>query len=123
VPKHLRNADRDSEWGYSRYRGWVQGYAIHLLCSATPGFVPVPLDADAVTANVPENGVFASIIEYLHDKTNADSGYDDGKLTQKREPRKNNNIHYAWRNTSTQRHVDYPISVSSNRRGGNACSD
>jgi len=93
VPKHLRNVVRDSEWGYSRYRGWVQGYAIHLLCSATPGFVPVPLDADAATANVPENGVFASMIDYLHDKTKyvvADSGYDDGKLTHKCELRKNN---------------------------------
>jgi hypothetical protein len=47
VPTHLRNVDRGSQWGYSRYRGWVQGYAIHLLCSATPGFVPFPLDADA----------------------------------------------------------------------------
>jgi hypothetical protein len=46
VPTHLRNVDRDSQWGYSRYRGWVQGYTIHLLCSATPGFFPVPLDAD-----------------------------------------------------------------------------
>ena len=92
VPKHLRNVDRDSEWGYSRYRGWVQGYAIHLLCSATPGYVPVPLDADATTANVPENRIFASMIDHLHDTTKyivADSGYDDRTLTEKCELRKN----------------------------------
>ena len=67
VPKNLRNVDTDSEWGYSKYRGWVQGYALHLICSATPGFVPVPLDADAVTANVPENRIFESMIDHLHD--------------------------------------------------------
>ena len=92
IPTHLRNVDRDSEWGYSRYRGWVQGYAIHLLCSATPGFVPVPLDADAATANVPENRIFESMIDYLHNDTKyivADSGYDDRKLTEKCEFRKN----------------------------------
>jgi len=66
VPKHLRNVDKDSEWGYSKYRGWVQGYALHLLCSAAPGFVPVPL-ADAVTANVPENRSFEPMIDHLHD--------------------------------------------------------
>jgi len=92
VPKNLRNVDIDSEWGYSKYRGWVQGYALHLLCSATPGFVPVPLDADAVTANVPENRIFESMIDHLHDDTKyivADSGYDDRKLTDKCEFRKN----------------------------------
>jgi hypothetical protein len=92
VPKHLRNVDRDSEWGYSRYKGWVQGYAIHLLCSATPGFPPVPLDADAATANVPENKIFESMIDHLHDTTKyivADSGYDDRTLTEKCELRKN----------------------------------
>ena len=94
VPKHLRNVDRDSEWGYSRYKGWVQGYAIHLLCSATPGFVSVPLDADAATANVPENKIFESMIDHLHDTAKyivADSGYDDRTLTEKCELRKNNN--------------------------------
>jgi len=93
VPEHLRNVDRDSEWGYSRYRGWVQGYAIHLLCSATPDFLPAPLDADATTANVAENRIFASMIDYLHDTTKyivADSGYDDGKLIDRCELRKNN---------------------------------
>jgi hypothetical protein len=93
VPKNLRNVDTDSEWGYSKYRGWVQGYALHLLCSATPGFVPVPLDADATTANVPENRIFEPMIDHLHDDTKyivADSGYDDGKLTDKCEFRKNN---------------------------------
>ena len=92
VPANLRNVDTDSQWGYSEYRGWVQGYAIHLLCSATPGFVHVPLDACATTANVSENGVFEPMIEHLHPDTKyivADSGYDDGKLADKCELRKN----------------------------------
>jgi hypothetical protein len=78
VPENLRNVDTDSEWGYSKYRGWIQGYALHLLCSATPGFIPVPLDAP--------------MIDHFHDDTKyivADSGYDDGKLTDKCEFRKN----------------------------------
>jgi hypothetical protein len=93
VPDRLRNVDKDSEWGYSRYKGWVQGYAIHLLCSATPGFVPVPLDADAATANVPENRIFEPMINHLHNDTKyivADSGYDDRKLTETCEFRKHN---------------------------------
>jgi hypothetical protein len=91
VPNNLRNVDTDSEWGCSKYRGWVQGYAIHLLCSATPGFVPVPLDAVATTANVKENGVFDAMIDHLHPDTKyivADSGYDDKKLIEKCERRK-----------------------------------
>jgi hypothetical protein len=92
VPENLRNVDTDSQWGYSKYRGWIQGYAIHLLCSATPGFTPVPLDADAATANEPENRIFEPMIDYFHDDTKyivADSGYDDGKLTDKCEFKKN----------------------------------
>ena len=92
VPENLRNVDTDSEWGYSKYRGWIQGYALHLLCSATPGFIPVPLDAEAATANVSENRIFEPMIDHLHDDTKyivADSGYDDGKLTDKCELRKN----------------------------------
>jgi hypothetical protein len=92
VPENLRNVDTDSEWGYSKYRGWIQGYALHLLCSATPGLIPVPLDAQAATANVPENRIFEPMIDHFHDDTKyivADSGYDDGKLTDKCEFRKN----------------------------------
>jgi len=92
VPENLRNVDTDSEWGYSKYRGWIQGYALHLLCSATPGFIPVPLDAEAATANVPENRIFDPMIDHFHEDTKyivADSAYDDGKLTDKCEFRKN----------------------------------
>jgi len=92
VPENLRNVDTDSEWGYSKYRGWIQGYALHLLCSATPGFIPVPLDAEAATANVPENRIFDPMIDHFHEGTKyivADSAYDDGKLTDKCEFRKN----------------------------------
>ena len=57
VPENLRNVDIDSQWGYSKYRGWIQGYALHLLCSATPGFIPVPLDAQAATGFGPAGGL------------------------------------------------------------------
>jgi len=92
VPENLRNVDTDSEWGYSKYRGWIQGYALHLLCSASPGFIPVPLDAEAATANVPENRIFDPMIDHFHEDAKyivADSGYDDGKLIDKCEFRKN----------------------------------
>jgi len=93
VPKGLRNVDRESEWGYSRYRGWVQGYAWHLVCSATSGHLPIPLLADVEPNNVPENKMFEPMIEQLPDKTRrviADEGYDDKKLILKVEKKARN---------------------------------
>ncbi len=86
VPEGLRNVDRDSGWGYSAYRGWVQGYSWHLVCSATAGHLPIPLLADVEPNNATENRVFDLMIDQLPDATRrvlADEGYDDKKLILK----------------------------------------
>jgi len=93
VPKNLRNVDTDSEWGYSKYKGWGPG-AMPSIFSVRPhqALFPFRLDADAVTANVQENRIFEPMIDHLHDATKyivADLGYDDGKLNDKCEFRKN----------------------------------
>lgn len=86
IPEGLRNVDVESEWGFSGYRGWVQGYSWHLVCSASPGHLPIPLLADAEPNNVVENKVFDPMICELPQDTRrvlADEGYDDQKLIHK----------------------------------------
>jgi hypothetical protein len=86
VPKGLRNVDRESGWGCSKYKGWVQGYAWHVVCSATRGHLPIPLLAEVEPNNVNEKTVFAPMIEQLPEATRrvlADEGYDDQKLIRK----------------------------------------
>ena len=34
IPKRLRGVDRDSQWGYSKSRGWVQGYSYEVVVAA-----------------------------------------------------------------------------------------
>ena len=73
--------DTDTRWGFSRTRGWLFGYKIHLSCST--GRIIVPLSADISTANVSDNqmyqdltGQLPGIVQYIV----ADAGYDDHKL-------------------------------------------
>jgi hypothetical protein len=83
IPKKLRDVDVDSEWGYSRYRGWVQGYALVLVNTATEGTLRVPTDAQSATANCCEKHLFYPMIEELPQQTRyivADLGFDDKKL-------------------------------------------
>lgn len=86
IPEGLRNVDVESEWGFSAYRGWVQGYSWHLVSSASPGHLPVPLLAEVEPNNVAENKVFDGMIAQLPEETRrvvADEGYDDQKLIHK----------------------------------------
>lgn len=83
IPKKLRNVDTDSEWGYSHYRGWVQGYALVLVSTATEGGLRVPTDAQSGTANCCEKHMFYPMIEELPQQARyvvADLGFDDKKL-------------------------------------------
>lgn len=83
IPKKLRNVDTDSEWGYSHYRGWVQGYALVLVNTATEGTLRVPTDAQSATANCCEKHMFYPMIEDLPHQARyvvADLGFDDKKL-------------------------------------------
>ena len=86
VPEGLRNVDRESGWGYSMHKGWVQGYARHVVCSAGAGALPLPLLAWVEPNNISENTMFEPMIDELPEDTRrvlADEGYDDHKLIQK----------------------------------------
>ncbi|MEO9294471.1 MAG: transposase [Nitrososphaera sp.] len=73
--------DTDARWGYSRTKGWVFGYKLHVTSST--GSLTVPLSADFTTANVPDNQLYVPLASVLPDGVKyaaADSGYDDQKL-------------------------------------------
>ncbi len=84
--------DTDARWGYSRTKGWIFGYKLHLTTStaSTTGKIIVPLTADITTANVPDNKMYIPLtssssspsvfslpsLRYMV----ADPGYDDKNL-------------------------------------------
>jgi hypothetical protein len=83
VPKKLRGVDRQSQWGYSPYHRWVQGYAQHTVVNATPGEARLPLDCTAAGANMAENQVFIQRVPLLPanvQKTLLDGSYDDEEV-------------------------------------------
>ena len=78
--------DTDARWGYSRTKGWIFGYKLHLT-STTTGKIVVPLTADVTTANVPDNQMCVSLTSSslvfslpLTCYMVADPGYDDKNL-------------------------------------------
>jgi hypothetical protein len=80
IPKNLRGVDRDSEWGYSPYHKFVQGYAEHAIVNATPGEARFPVDAVADTAKMSENCVLRERLPRLPrsvGKILVDGSYDD----------------------------------------------
>lgn len=74
--------DTDARWGFSRSKGWIFGYKVHLTCST--GSLIVPLSADLTAANMPDNKMYPSITSTLPAGiiryAVADEGYDDHKL-------------------------------------------
>jgi hypothetical protein len=77
--------DTDARWGYSRTKGWIFGYKLHL--TSTTSNLTVPLTADVTTANVPDNPMYVpltssssvfSLPSLRH--MAADPGYDDREL-------------------------------------------
>jgi hypothetical protein len=73
--------DTDARWGFSRSKGWIFGYKLHLACST--GSLIVPLSADFTTANIADNNIYPSITASLPDGVRyavADEGYDDHAL-------------------------------------------
>lgn len=86
VPKNLRGVDRDSQWGYSPYHKFVQGYAEHTIVNATPGEARFPLDAVADTAQMVEHEVLQQRLRQLPAtvrKILIDGQYDDNDLLSK----------------------------------------
>lgn len=85
IPPGLRGVDRESTWGYSPYRGWVQGYSMEVVVAAGVGGIPVPLLASADTASAPENRSFAEKVASLPRRTRyvvGDGRYDDEALAR-----------------------------------------
>ncbi len=75
--------DTDARWGFSKIRGWVFGYKLHMSCST--GSLIVPLSADFSTANVADCQLYRSLASPLANELQniiADPAYDDGKLYQ-----------------------------------------
>jgi hypothetical protein len=73
--------DIDAKWGFSKSKGWVFGYKLHMSCSA--GNLIVPLSADVSTANVsdskPYDGLIDSLVGFMNNIL-CDPAYDDGSL-------------------------------------------
>lgn len=83
VPAELRGTDRQADWGYSPYHGWVYGYSYEVLTTADKGSVHLPLAASAGLAGVSEHSTFPDKTKRLP-KANrfvlVDSGYDSNAL-------------------------------------------
>jgi len=79
----ISGIDTDARWGFSKTRGWVFGYKLHISCST--GSLIVPLSAEFTTANIADNQVYKLLVSPLADLLQniiADPAYDDGKLYQ-----------------------------------------
>jgi len=83
TPGKLRNVDRESKWGFSPTKGWVQGYKGHFNVVFDPSdkeFVPFPIDAVVTTANVSDFAKGATLFSHLAKNVLvqlADKGYDN----------------------------------------------
>jgi len=55
--------DTDAMWGFSKSKGWIFGYKLHMTCST--GSLAVPLTARVTTANVHDANMFGFLAEPL----------------------------------------------------------
>jgi hypothetical protein len=86
IPKGLHGVDRDSDWGYSKHNGWVQGYSFEVVVSATKNSLVFPLLASADVASAKEMTTFDQKIDDLPESTKnvvADSGYDSNHIAER----------------------------------------
>ncbi len=73
--------DTDAKWGFSKSKGRVFGYKLHMSCST--GKLSVPLSADVSTANVHDGKMYCTLVEHLAGLVQnilCDPAYDDGSL-------------------------------------------
>ena len=74
--------DTDARWGFSRTKGWIFRYKMHLACST--GSLIVPLSADFTTASITDNRMYESMTSSLPTGmvryVVGDEGYDDHGL-------------------------------------------
>lgn len=79
----ISGIDTDARWGYSKSKGWIFGYKLHMTCST--GSLIVPLSADLTTANIADCQMYKLLVcplANLLQNIIADPAYDDGKLYQ-----------------------------------------
>lgn len=77
----IAGIDTDAKWGYSKSKGWVYGYKLHMSCST--GKLIVPLSADVTTANIHDSKPYEKLIKPLSGLVQnilCDPAYDDSKL-------------------------------------------
>ena len=76
--------DKYALWGFSRTKGWICGYKLHMVSSVGSSIV-VPLSADITTANVHDNRLYDALtsslpsttIKKTHYMIADPAGYDD----------------------------------------------
>lgn len=61
----LRPTDKEAKWGFSKSRGWVWGYKLHLICTTKPAIAP--LRWFITTANIQEGPKFLELLKPLLD--------------------------------------------------------
>lgn len=86
IPEGLRGVDRESQWGHSKSRGWVQGYSYEVVVSAGEEGVVFPLLASAGTANASEAETFLPKVDRLPASTEfvlADGAYDSEAIVRR----------------------------------------
>src|SRR5262249_31888887 len=83
IPEKLRNVDRDSSWGKSGYRGWVQGYGLHVEVTTPAGGPTHPLDGDFTNKTAKDAAVARALVPHLPPDVQwqlGDTGYDEPRL-------------------------------------------
>jgi hypothetical protein len=86
IPERLHGVDRQSDWGRSQHDGWVQGYSVEVVVSATKNTPVFPLLASASTASAKETQTVDAKIDDLPEATRhvtADSGYDSNHVAER----------------------------------------
>ena len=79
----IAGIDIDARWGFSKSKGWMYGYKLHMSCST--GKLIVPLSADVSTANIHDGKMFETLVESLaglFQNILCDPAYDDKSLYQ-----------------------------------------
>jgi len=92
IPPGLRGVDQESAWGYSEYDGWVQGYSLELVVTATQGSTVLPLLASADTASARETQTCQEKLAHLPPQVVyvlVDSGYDSNQVAEQVEYEEN----------------------------------
>lgn len=78
--------DTQAAWGYSGRHGWVWGYGMETVVTATDHGPVLPLIVSVDTANVSEHRSFADKIPWLPNAVQAvlaDSGYDNNRFADR----------------------------------------